>query len=75
MFLLVLIHLLLAEEHAREGEQASGAVAQYKLRRNIQPTGKTRVVHARIQRTCRHIEIGGRGQIGAVLRGGSVNIT
>ena len=67
--LLVLIHLLLTEKHAVKGEQAGGAVAQDKLRRNIQPTGKPRVVHARVQRARRHIEIGGRGQIGAVLRG------
>ena len=37
--LLILIHLLLAEEHAREGEQAGGAIAQHKLRRNVEPTG------------------------------------
>ena len=71
-FLLILRHLLLAEEHAREGEQAGGAVAQHKLRWNVEPAGQPRVVHARVQRTRRHVEIGGRGQIGAVLRGGSV---
>ena len=70
--LLVLIHLLLAEEHAREGEQAGGAVAQHKLRRNVEPAGQPRVVHARVQRACRHVEIRVGGQIGAVLRGGSV---
>ena len=56
--LLILIHLLLAEEHAREGEQAGGAVAQHKLRRNVEPTGQPRVVHARVQRTRRHVEAG-----------------
>ena len=57
-YLLVLIYLLLAEKHAVKGEQAGGAVAQDKLRRVVQPTGKPRVIHARIQRTCRHVEIG-----------------
>ena len=66
---MILIHLLLAEEHAREGEQAGGAVTQHKLRRNVEPAGQPRVVHARVQRARRHIEIGGRGQIGAILRG------
>ena len=70
--LLILIHLLLAEEHARESEQAGGAVAQHKLRRNVEPAGQSRVVHARIQRTRRHIEVGVGCQIGAVLRGGGV---
>ena len=68
-YLLVLIHLLLAEKHAVKGEQAGGAVAQDKLRRDVQPTGKPRVVHARVQRTCRHVEIRVGGQIGTVLRG------
>ena len=70
--LLILIHLLLTEEHAREGEQAGGAVAQDKLRRDVQPTGQPGVVHARVQRTRRHVEIGIGCQIGAVLRGSSV---
>ncbi len=56
--LLVLIHLLLAEEHAVKGEQAGGAVAQHKLRWNVEPAGQPRVVHARVQRARRHVEVG-----------------
>ena len=73
-WLLILIHLLLAEEHAREGEQAGGAVTQDKLRRNVEPAGQPRVVHARVQLTRRHVEVGFRSQIGAVLRGSGVKI-
>ena len=71
-FLLILIHLLLAEEHAREGEQAGGAVAQHKLRRDVEPAGQPRVVHARVQRTRRHAEIWIGCQIGAVLSSSGV---
>ena len=71
-FLLILIHLLLAEKHARKGEQAGGAVAQDKLRRNVQPAGQPRVVHARVQRTRRHAGIWIGGQIGAVLSSSGV---
>ena len=73
-FLLILVYLLLAEKHTVKGEQVGGAVAQYKLRRDVQPTGQPGVVHARVQRTRRHVEIGIGCQIGAVLRSGGVKI-
>ena len=72
--LLILIHLLLAEKHTVKGEQVGGAVAQHKLRWNVEPAGQPRVVHARVQRARRHVEIGIGCQIGAVLRGGGVKI-
>ena len=73
--LLVLIYLLLAEKHTVKGEQAGGAVAQDKLCRNIHPARKPRIIHTHIQRPIGHIKKRICGNVGAVLRGGAIEIT
>ena len=67
-FLLVLIHLMVGEVEAVEGEHAGDAVADGELRRDIEPAGRSRFVHARVQRPLRHVEERLARQVGAVLR-------